>query len=47
VTVTLSKVAVLSAPALWAQVNSPIVTGLVREIVVDPTWVQVEPSAEV
>ncbi len=46
VTVTLSKVAVPSAPALWAQVNRPIVTGSVNEIVVVPTWVQVVPSAE-
>ena len=35
-----------SAPPLWAQVNRPIVTGSVNEIVVVPTWVQVMPSAE-
>ena len=45
-TLTLSKVAVLSAPALWEVVNRPIVTGLVNEIVVAPTGVQVLPSAE-
>ena len=47
VTVTLSKVAVLSAPALWELVKIPTVTGSVREIVVDPTRVQLFPSAEV
>ena len=46
VTLTLSKVDVLSAPALWEQVNMPIVTGSVMAIVVVPTWVQVVPSAE-
>ena len=46
VTLTLSKVAVLSAPALWAVVNRPIVTGSVSETVVAPTGVQVLPSAE-
>jgi hypothetical protein len=47
VTLTLSKVAVLSAPGLWELVKSPIVTGSASETVVAPTWVQVEPSAEV
>ncbi len=46
VTLTLSKVAVPSAPPLCAQVNRPIATGSVNEIVVVPTWVQVVPSAE-
>ena len=46
VTLTLSKVAVFSAPALCAQLNRPIVTGSVSEIVVVPTGVQVLPSAE-
>ena len=45
-TLTLSKVAVFRALPLWAQLNRPIVTGLVNEIVVVPTWVQLLPSAE-
>src|SRR5271165_622505 len=46
VTLTLSKVAVPSAPALWEVVNRPMVTGSVNEIAVAPTGVQVLPSAE-
>ena len=45
-TLTLSKVAVLRALALWAELNRPMVTGSVIEIVVAPTGVQVLPSAE-
>ena len=46
VTLTLSKVAVLRALPLWAQLNRPMVTGSVIEIVAVPTWVQVVPSGE-
>src|SRR5271166_1458248 len=46
VTLTLSKVDVLRALALWAQLNMPMVTGSVIEMLVIPTWVQVVPSAE-
>ena len=45
-TLTLSKVAVFSALALWAQLNRPMVTGSFIEIVAVPTWVQVVPSGE-
>ena len=45
-TLTLSKVAVFRALALWAQLNRPIVTGSFIVIVVVPTWVQVVPSEE-
>ena len=47
VTLTLSKVAVFRALALWAQLNRPIVTGSVNETVAVPAVVQVVPSVEV
>ena len=45
-TVTLSNVAVLSVPLLWEVTNNPTVAPLVIVIVVVPTWVQVDPSAD-